>query len=88
MCEWEDQAPKTPTAWVQMREENTRSPLSSWEADDMFVAFALIRWPKDMVIVGRGGYKSQASRQRLRHRHEAFEALWETMSPPKEEDGT
>ena len=87
MCEWEDQAPNTTTQWLAVRQENTRSPLSDWEHDDMFVAFALIKWPKDMVLVSFGGYKSQGPRTRLRHRHEAFEALWETMNPPKAEDG-
>ncbi len=55
MCEWEDQAPKTTTQWLAVRQENTRSPLSDWEHDDMFVAFALIKWPKDMVLVSFGG---------------------------------
>jgi len=88
MCEWEDQAPKTTTEWKDIRQENVRSPLSDWERDDVFLAFALIKWPKYMVLVSHGGYKSQSSRQRLRHYHEAFDALWETMNLPKDNDGT
>ncbi len=88
MCECEDQAPKTATAWVRIRQENTRSPLSRWERDDMFIGFALIKWTKDMVLVSLGGYKSQGPRTRLRHRHEAFDALWETMNPPKDDHGS
>lgn len=88
MSEWEDQAPESIDAWRHIRQANTRSPLSTWEQDDMFLAFALIYWPKDMVLVSRGSYKSQSPRSRMRTRHECFAALWEVLAPQGEPDGS
>lgn len=80
MDEWEELAPKTPTAWRKIRQSNVRSELSKWESDDMFVAIALLKWPKDMVLRAQGKYKAQAPSSRLRTRYECFETLWEVIS--------
>ena len=73
--------PDSTSEWVHIRQASIRSMLSDWEQDTMFLEFALIHWPREMAAACRGGYKGQAPRQRLRHRHECFALLWTTLAP-------
>jgi hypothetical protein len=76
---WEELAPSCAKEWLHIRESNTHSQLSTWELDDMYLEFALVHFPKDMVIVSRGGYKAQGARSNMRIRYQSWSLLWDTL---------